>query len=687
MTGSYRKLGLWLAAAMLTAPAALAQDLKATFNQAVDLLQRDRKAEALVKFQAVLAMSPSADQAFELWNETPESVWLEIRREQGDFELVAKRIGDLVTSARKARANDAEAIQKLITDLRVDDPIARGAAIRQLSANHGEFAVPHLLGWLSDTGNEQHCITAIQALSEMNTDVVVPLCEALASDNAFLRRNIAMVLKKVGDPRSAGALASMAKGDTDGACRTVAGEALTKVKSSGDACRDFCTMGEDYHMRRDTVLADYQWSDVVWNWADGKLVATETPHALYGDEMAKKAFRNALKNDGSCADAHAGLARAYAGQLASSEALAGAGTDVTAWAEKLGGNHLMLGFIGPAALDAALAKSIAQGDSGTAVVLVRALSEGSPAPTAAMGAALNAADGSIRAEAAVALGNMSTWGKCKASGAVINALGMVASREVVRLAFVIDGNAARSAQVSDALRAAGMHVNTASNGVLGLSMLRRMPGLDLVVIADSLVDVTTHQVIDEIKTEPAFAKAPVFILSDAPDGVAEAFGDKATGALANPSDVSAVSAAMAGSMGAERDRADVLAGQAAALLAQLAGNGSDISSTVEALGGALGRIDSVATPAAYALCSAGGANQVAALTAVVSDSARSEGVREAAGHALASIFGRGVASGDAAKALMDVAHSDAPLSVRKAAAQALGNIQMSAADRGAHLAH
>ncbi|MFM7298955.1 MAG: hypothetical protein ACKO4Q_17250, partial [Planctomycetota bacterium] len=96
MTGSYRKLGLALAALCLTAPAALAQDIEGTFKQAVDLLQRDRKDEALRMFQKVLAMEPSAEQAYALWTSTDHDTWLEILRTKGDIELVGRRMMALV---------------------------------------------------------------------------------------------------------------------------------------------------------------------------------------------------------------------------------------------------------------------------------------------------------------------------------------------------------------------------------------------------------------------------------------------------------------------------------------------------------------------------------------------------------------------------------------------------------------
>ncbi len=679
MTGSNRKLGLLLAAALLTGPVALAQDVESTFKQGLELLERGRKEEALRAFQKVLSMDPSNEQAYELWRSTDHKLWLEILTAQGDMELVGRRLMGLVEMARRERRNDQESIRKLIADLNVDDVVTRNAAIRQLAADHGEFAVPHLLGWLGDSGNDGRRITAVQALTQMNVDVVLPLIEVLDSSDAYLRQNVLMVLQRIRDPRAAGALARVAKSDEDGVCRTLAQEALNSLQADADAAVAWTKLGDDYHMRRATVLSDYHWSTVVWNFADGRLAPTETPRALYADALAKKCYHRALAANANHVAAHAGLARAHAGEVAAIASLRRAGADVSAWEAAGADAEIAIGLGGAVAADAALAACIAESDSAAGVVLVRALAEMASAPTAAMARAMGSADGAIQNEAVVALGNMAIWGKSRASAELIRALGAVAARNVLRTAFVIDADAARAKATADALRGAGMLVNGTQSGVQGLAMLRRMAGVDLVVVADRLTDVTTHQVLDELKGEAHLA-APVFIATANPDEVADNFGEKAAGAF-DASDLSAVMAALEGTLGAERERADALAQAAADILARLAGTGTDVSAAASQLASALDRVDGVSVPAAYALCAAGNAGHVAALSAVVGDAGRSDAVREAAASALTAIFGRGVDAGDAAAILSAVVRSGSSVAVRKAAAQALGASTMTAAER------
>lgn len=683
MTGMHRKLGLLLAAALLTAPVALAQDVKSTFDQGVELLARGRNEEALRAFQQVLAMEPTHEQAWELWTSTDHKVWLEILKSQGDLELVGKRMMGLVEAARRARRNDDASIKKLLADLQVEDPVSRHAASRQLAADHGEYAVPYLLGWLGDSGNEERRITAIQALTAMH-DAVLPLHEALDSSDDFLRQGIVMVLERTKDPRSAGALAHTAKSDSSEVCRSLAQKALAAMGGNADPVAAYTKLGDDYHMRRGNVLADYHWSEVVWSFADGRLSSTPTPAALYADAMAKKCFRRALALDAGYVPAHAGLARAHAGEVAAVEAARRAGADVSAWEPVAGNAAVALGLGGAVAADAALAAALDAGDGGTAAVLVRALAEMSAAPTAAMVRAMSSADGAVQNEAVVALGNMSVWGKHRANPELINALGAIASREVLRIAFVIDGDEPRANATVAALRGAGMLVNHSASGVQGLALLRRMAGVDLVVVAERPSDITAHQIIHELKTESHLAAAPVFVSAANAEEVGNTFGDKVAGAF-NAADLSAVTAAMEANVGAERQRAESLAQQAADVLAKLGGTGTDLSAVAGQLVVALGRADGVAIPAAYALVTAGNAAHVTALSAVVADAGRSEGVRVAASHALTALFGRGVSAGDAAAILNAVVSSDSPLAVRKAAAQALGASAMSVGDRVAQL--
>lgn len=679
MTGSYRKLGLALAALCLTTPALWAQDLKESFNQVIAALDQGRDADAARQLQKILSSSPSQSDVYELWQTTPHEEWMQILRGPTDVHLAGRRLVSLVEQARQERKNDKEAINALLGRLRSSDGDASAfsTAVRELANNHGEYAAPQLVEWLRDSGDSEKQALAAHALMRIGPPVVLPLIECLSASDSFLRRESARLLGSIGDRRAAGALAGMVAVETEAVCQAAARSALETMGFKGSACEELCRQGDLYHMRSSDVLAADMWSEVVWGLNEDRLVGTPTARTLYADAMARKCFEHAMKIDPACAAALPGLARAHAGVIASVEAAAMTGADVTEMQATVDSAHLHLGLVGPAAANDGLRASVASGDSSTGVVLARALAEMSAgaAQATALKDALNARDGALRSEAAIALGNMATWGKGSADAATVDALGAVAAREVLRLGFVIDPNETRSAALAKSLGGIQMSVNTAQAGMLGLSMLRRMPGLDAIVLADSIGDVTVHQLVEEIRAEPNFAAVPIFLVSDQPEAAQDAFAGLELTLLASVEDVSSVDAALAGKLGSERQRAEDLASKAASLLAQLAGTRTPISAgAVTSLVTALGRADSVAVSAAYALaCCGSSAEHITALAAVVADSGRSEPVREAAARAVSSIVGRGVAAGDAVAMLQGVVSSDAPLSVRRAAAQALGN--------------
>ena len=687
MTGLHRKLGSFAVLFVLTAPAALAQDIQAMFEEGVDLLQRGRDAEALRAFERVLAADPSNEQAYELFKATEHTVWLDMLSRDGDLELVAKRMMGLAQMGRLEKQDDADAIRPLVAELSSDDPINRRSAIRQLAAEHGEYAVPHMISALGDVAEEERRVSVMQALTEMNADVVMPLLAALDSPNAFLRRNVALVLGYIGDDRAAGHLGWLAATDDDGGVREAAARSLDRLDASGPgALVLLLEQGEAYHLRRDDVLADFQYSRVVWSWADG-LTATPVERAFYPDELAKLALRRALEVDPSSTEARAGLARAHAGQAAIAQSLASAGSEVdidAAMAEAL-----PMALVGADALDMALAKSVAQADHATAGVLCHVTAAMANAPTAGLRAALASGDAALASEAAIAMGSMCASGKASADADLVAALGDVARRSVVRLAMVIDPDADRAQAMEAALAADGVSVTTVASGVEGLSLLRRVAGVDAVVLAERLPDLTAQQVISEIRATSRLAEAPILILSDEAEVASDIYADLAQGVLGEP-DAVAVSEAMSANLNADRTRADMLSTQAAGLLATLAGAGAPVGDVADHLTSSLvGRPDGVATKAAAALGATGSASHVGPLAAVLTDADRSDEVRAAAGFAAAQIVQRTGAAADAAD-LLETAGSDAAIEVRKAAAALLGSLDLTAAQRaellGAHVA-
>jgi DNA-binding response OmpR family regulator len=698
MTGLSRTLGLACLLAVVapgvpalaaSSPASEArQDVKETFQKGVELLQRGRDQEALVEFKRALAMNPTQEQAYELWRETDSEAWLEILTKGGEFELVARDLMRLVSRGMAEHRDDAEAIKALVKDARSPEPATARRAIQKLSAEHGEFAVPYLLPALADRGNEERRVQTIVILTRMGTDVVPPLIEALESPDEYLRRNVALTLGQIGDSRAAAMLAWLSQGDPDGGVRSAAQEALGRMGGRTDALRGFLQNGLAYLRGDRTVLGEGMFTDVVWNWTESGLVPSRVPSEIYDEEMAKKSFYGALRADPSSVEARAGLARAYVSEAASLELLAAAGQEVEETAQAVEAGWVAVNLTGAEALDSALMGAVQDGDLTAAVALAQALGDVATQPTDGLRAAVRSRDPALRARAAVALGRIALGSPAQASPEVIQALGEAAGRRVVRIAFVVDADAARAQRIASALESKGVSVSVWDGGAKALATLRRVPGVDLLVVSEALPDITLHQVIRDVRDQARTAAIPIVVLAKDEEQAKELYGDTVQGFVVadtvdGESSLAAIDAALEQEMGGDRARANALSQEACEVLADLAASGADVSPAVDALGAALSeRPDEVAIPAARALGAAGRTAHAAPLVAVVADTARSDAARVAAGQALASIFGRdGQAGAEAEQALRSVVQSDASLDVRRAAATALGSMPLSADQR------
>src|SRR5262245_56387509 len=577
-----RSLCLLAFAALLLAPAAQAQaDL---FQQAVQALQRGAKEEALGLLQQVLAADPSNEAAYELWNTTENRVWLQLLTQGG--ELVARELVEKAQLGRKQRQNNPDAIRELVKELANDDVIARTKVVNQLANDYGEYAVPILIYSLTEGGDSGRSLNVIQALPRMGSDVVPPLIEVMDAPDAYLRRNVALALGYIKDPRSKPALARAAERDADSGVRNAATQSLQRMGGASDAGQLYFEQGEAYYREDDSVLAPYQYSDVIWRWEGNGLVSTEVPRFLYAPEMAKKAYYRSLALLGDAGPALAGIARCAVTEIGRLDEWKAAGQDAGDWDQRLQADELAAALAGPEALDLALGWAIGKNDLIAASGLCRLLSGMGKGATANLTSALNAdRSGAVQGEAAVALGHIAYRNREAATPATVGALTTFASKEVLRIGAVIGGSEADGRAMASQLAELGYYANWWSTGARGLISLRSLPGVDLVVVNENPGELTARQVVNDLRDEPRFAKTQIFIKASSPNADASAFGGKVNGVIVPGADLAAAAqAASSEPMNRDREEALALAGRAAETLLLLAGGGkTDVSSSTDAL--------------------------------------------------------------------------------------------------------
>jgi CheY-like chemotaxis protein len=674
-------LSLVFATASLSAPVLAAPVQADDFQAAVEALSRGDNQQALGLLQKVLGADLSNEAAYELWVSTENRVWLQLLTQGGELELVARELVEKARMGRKQRQNNPDAIRALVKELANDDVIARTKTINTLASDYGEYAVPILIYSLADGSEKERQVNVMAALTRMGSDVVPPLVEAMDAPDAMLRRNVALTLGYIKDERSKPVLARAAATDPDTGVRGAATQSLGRMGGSGDAGALYFAQGEAYYREDDNVLAPHQYSDVLWHWEGNGLASTECPRFLYAPEMAKKAYYRALALQADGGPALAGIARCAVTEIGRLDEWLAAGQEAGDWAERLRSDELAAQVAGPEALDLALGWAIGKSDFVAASGLCRLLASSGRSATANLKGALSASkSGAVQGEAAVALGHVAFRNREAADAETVAALGTAAAREVLRIGAVIGGDEADGRRLAALLEEQGYQTNWWPTGSRGTVSLRSIPGVDLVIVDDRVSDLTPRQVVNELRSEPRFARTRIFVKASKPDTDAGAFGDKVTGVLAPGDDLASATEAASGEpMNRDREEALRLAERAAETLHLLASGGkTDVSTTTDALAGTLAnRPDGVVAPALGVLQFVGAAAHVERVGAVLTAADRAEGVRARAARALASIFARtGTADAALIQKLQEVAQKDSSFEVRAATAGALGRLNL-----------
>jgi CheY-like chemotaxis protein len=343
---------------------------------------------------------------------------------------------------------------------------------------------------------------------------------------------------------------------------------------------------------------------------------------------------------------------------------------------------------GPAAMERALERALADNDVSAAIAILRTYGRASAAPSPAMLAALGYSVGQVREEAAIAIAHSGlAGGRLDLDGRVVGTLATAAGRAIQRTALVIDGDENRRNAIVADLESRGVACTSADRGIVGLANLRKAGGVDVIVCADTLSDITTQQVLTDVRNDARLGATPFVVVSSDVEAAGEMYEDRANAIVGGSGEGDAIVGALDERMNVDRAEADDLSSRAAAALAALASANVDVTAAADALASTLAqRPDDVVLPATTALARAGAARHADALVALVVDGDRSDEARVAGGRALANLLRRtGGVSASAYEALAGLVVSDASLAVRHAAAEALGALELGGTQRAAAL--
>jgi len=668
------------------AASALAQDVSSDFQSAIDLWSQGRKQESLDAMRMLLASDPGTDEVYAAYialDQDDIRALTSFMAEGDEYTLVAKRFLDRARSGRNELERDEDTIRTAVRAyMNAGSAADRLAAMEQIRNTHGEFAAPKFINHLANEGDTEKVTIATLGLRALGADAVHPLVAALDSSNAFLRRNAALALGNIGDPRAGAHLLGIANSDESATVRSAAADAATRCGANGDAVAALVDLGNAYHENHASVTFDGSKSDVWWTWSGDAVTSSPIPRSIFNNEAAKDAYYRALQIDPGSIEALAGIARESVDIQAKLGTLADAGQDVSDAMERAQAGTLAVLSAGVDALDQALQMSVVGGDNATAAGIAQQLGDLASAPTQGLSMALQSG-GAVEGEAAVALAHIANRSHTAAADGVVDALAKAAARRVVKVAVVIDANTQRADGIVTALQGQNVLAQNAGLGTTGLVMLGQLPGIDAILVSDDVGDLTTDAVLKMIRQNPAFEDTPVYLVTSNSD-LADAYGDRVAGSFAGADGISALDEVFEAELDQSRARADALAARAAEALAALAMAGStDVSGAADELAGAIeGRRDGVAVPALHALGHVAGADAAGDLLAIIQDDGASDAVRVAAADALGILGSRVAVSGDAAATAQAVLGNEGTsLDLRVAVARAIGRMNLDASGR------
>jgi hypothetical protein len=573
--------GLFIATAM-----SHAQDAEALFGDGIDAYRTGDTAGAVELFKDALAQNPAKDEVYAVWSQAEQRVILDMLLERGEMGALAERFLGLAKVGRATVASDPGGARDVVQRYLSSGALESQAALIELQATYGEWAVPALVGPMADRSDADTRVMAIKALIHLGDMAAPALIETLKSDDETTRTNAASTLGSIGDVRAAAALAWMARSDDSDVARAVAADALSKMSDglvavgvrSSDALD--ITLGLTGHWITGdaTLVRPYASGQVAWTW-DGGLSGEAVPAGLYSLVLAESAIQTALASmDVGNETARGALAAIHASMKA--EIMAASGL------ESLSGDELLEAA---SARLPAIEVSLARAGDARGSALEWLLSEGQVAAAQALMGSMGAGHSEVNA-LRMAL-NHGNDGVAFTAAAVLTSVGEGDSSAVNVLAEALTSVPDRLAfsighsGLSD--DGAGWSLLSSGDVASGLSRAKAFPPKDVILLEHGLGGVTIDTMVFGLRNDPRTADVPIIVVTSAgeADTVSSRYSDAVSAVVSDAASWQDVNDA-AGDTGAQRAAAMARATVAAQALAGLSPDrlGSVGFATSEALG-------------------------------------------------------------------------------------------------------
>jgi HEAT repeat protein len=502
---------------------AWAQDSEAAklLNDGLSQLRAGNSEAAVKTLRQALAADPSNEEVLGALGRAEYSALIGLLASGNQGSTVARALLDRAMPVLPERAFDEAELKSLVKQAVTDETYTnRFDAAMSLARSYGEFAVPYLVEYLASSNTDYKVNAHIALMSRISREAVHPLNEALGSDNADVRRMVAIQLGTIGDERSMAALAEISAGDANADVQTAAADALGKLTAKHTdaagmgASELYLRLAQLYYAGSYRVMAYADRPLVLWYWQDG-LKSQPVPRHLYVLKLAEEAAYDALRVAPDNTGARALLARIIASEKRVSDALAASmGGDelFDSYANGLASAGGVVASMGWPTLSQALGDSLDAGDQGAAAFLLDVM------PHVYGGADFSTDHPVVRATmdanagVRLAFNASSRLTSFPDPDSFMSLVARSAGEIVPRNVLVVDGNDERRNKMLSELDEAKYIGFDARTGSDGLVRAMRYPGLDLIVITTELVDMEPLHLIAKLKDSDTTKDIPVVIV-------------------------------------------------------------------------------------------------------------------------------------------------------------------------------
>jgi len=499
-TGSNILARIFLVLGLFAVGVAHAQDASSLLEQGLKELRANDTEAAIKTLRKALAAEPTNKQVMEALGKAEWAAVMNRLVTDDEGRKIAAELFRLAQPVLPEKAFDRDEIQNLVQKAVTSESYHdRFDAATTLARVYGEFAVPALVEYLSVSDTDHKTNAHITLMQRIRRDAVLPLNEALESDNAEVRRMVAYELGEIGDMRSLGALSARAD-DPDENVRRAVSEAMNKFEARYEWAAGMSTsqlyarLARLYYEGNYRVLGFTDRPMVLWSY-DGELKYRPVPRHLYVLKLAEEAAYDALAADPANQQARALLARIIASEKITSDAVEADDELSQGYAEGLQSAAGTVAALGWETLEVALGDCIDQQDRAAAAFILDTM------PHVYGGADFTTDHPVVRATVdpsnAVRLAAADAVLRFNASqrisafpdpdgfmGLVARSIGEVVPRNIL----VIDDDDVRRNKMLSAISNAGLVAYDARTGGDGIVRAQRLPGLDLIILSSNLDD-------------------------------------------------------------------------------------------------------------------------------------------------------------------------------------------------------